>query len=387
MIRNISDIFFLIAIFCIVFITVTTAPYLGIKQVYSFSTLLLFISSIVFIINNQYILYKKSTKPLLYYFIIVFIIAIKINFTNDFLNSILFLKNWLTPAFILIYLENIKSNKRILLKNVLILFFITECFLSIYERYSNTLIFGSLESIGLTEFYDERINNINTIFRSMSLLGHPLNNAHLVCIMLSIILNTTIKLNYKNLLLVLGIFSILCFNARAATIIILLVSFMYLHMIKNKLSKNQITKLFIFFFLSISLIIYLMFNTSLGGRLINGDKLIDGSAEVRLKAFYIFNNFFNNKDILLGNFFSTPNELTENGYLNLMIILGIPFALLFLFFQINLIQSRLHHFTSIGKIIIFLSFFVLGMTNNNLAQPDSIMMLFIWLPAFKNNYL
>ena len=64
---------------------------------------------------------------------------------------------------ILVYFENINLNKRNILKSILILFFLSECFLGFYERYTSTLVFGNFELLGLTEYVDEKIENLNKI--------------------------------------------------------------------------------------------------------------------------------------------------------------------------------------------------------------------------------
>jgi hypothetical protein len=381
MIRGVSDLVFLIGTICLVFITIVTAPYLGITQVTTFSTLIIFLYSINFLFNNPKVLSEKNNESLIFYSIVVIIIAFKIAVLNDFILGIYYLKNWLTPVIILIYFENIKSNKRNILKKILIIFFICECFLSIYERLTSTLVLGSLEALDLTEFQDDKIEDLKAIFRSQSLLGNPLNNAHLVCIMIGIILNSSIDLKYTYLLLITAILSILCFNARAASVIIFLVAMIYFQMIRKKLNSKQINYFWLIFGAGITIILYLMFNTSLGGRLL-GRELIDGSAKERFRAFDIFWKFYNVNDPLLGDY-SIPNiELTENGYLNLMITLGLPFAFVFILAQILMILSRLRNLNFLGKAIILFCFFVVGFSNNNLSQPDSLMMLFIWTPAF-----
>ena len=388
MIRSLSDLFFLIGVICLVFVTIVTAPYLGIKQVTTVSSIIIFLFSVNFLFKNWQIISQKNNQSIVFYIFVSFLISAKVSvISGDIFNGIYFLKDWLNPILILIYFENIKSKKRNILKKVLLFFFIVECLLGIYERLTTTLVFGSLESVGLTEFYDGKIENLNVIFRSQSLLGNPLNNAHLICVMLGVILNSSINLKNTFVLLLLGIISILCFNARAATISVFLVALIYFLMVKNKLNNRQFNLLLLLFTVGFTIILYLLFNSSLGGRLIYGDKLLDGSAKARFDAFDIFLKFYNTKNLLIGDPTIEKINLTENGYLNMMIFFGIPFAFLLILSQVFLIFSRIRNFNIHGKSIILICFFLVGFSNNNLAQADSLLLLCVWLSAFSKNVL
>jgi len=385
MIRTFSDFVFLIGIICLLFITQVTSTFLGIKQGSTFSNIIIFLMSTNFVLRNWKIINYNINKTVLFYFFIVLIISFNIIINYDFLDSLNFLKSWFTPALILLYFENINSNKRRILKKILLLFFILECILALYERYTTTLIFGNLEILGLTEYQDEKLENLNTIFRAQSLLGNPLTNAHLVCIMVGIILNSSLRLNYIYIYFIIGILSVLCFNARAATLSLFFVVPIFFFKIKNKLNNNQMNSLLFLFIGGLLSITYIMFNSNLGGRLVFGNKLLDESASARFQALDIFWKFYNTGNPFLGNYKVDNFKLTENGYINLMIKFGIPFAFLFILSQIFLIFSRLKIYDNKGKSIILICFFIVGFSNNNLALPDCLNMLCIWLSAFSKN--
>lgn len=381
MIRNISDLVFFIGVITLVFITTSTAPFLGIEQVTTASTTIIFLFALFFLLQNVKILFKKNNnKSILYYSVVVLLISCMSFVRDDIATSINFLKNWLTPILILLYFENIKSNKRSILVKALLFFFLVECFLGIYERYTSTLVFGSLEISGLNEYSE----NLDIEFRAQSLLGNPLNNAHLICIMLGVIINSFISNKNKFILLLVGVCGILSFNSRAATISIFIVAFIYYLMTKNKLTNKQNRYFTIMFIGIFTYILYLMFTTNLGGRLVYGNKLMDGNAVVRLQAFDIFTNFYNNNNLLFGVGEIDGNKLTENGYINLMIMFGIPAALLLISTQAWIIFSRLHNMNIYGKRIILICFFVVGFSNNALASSAPFLMLCIWLSTFNN---
>jgi hypothetical protein len=379
MIRNISDLVFFIGAITLVFLTTSTANFLGIEQVATVSTTIIFLFALFYLLQNVKILIeKKKNKSIIYYSVVILLISGMIFASEDIVSSINFLKDWLTPVIILLYFENIKSNKRNILIKVLIIFFLVECFLGIYERFTSTLVFGSLKISGLNEYSE----NLNIEFRAQSLLGHPLNNAHMICIMLSCILISFINNKYKLILLIIGVCGILSFNSRVATIAIFIVAFFYFLMARKNLTNKQYHYFTIIFIGIFTYILYLMFTTDLGGRLIYGDRLMNGSANVRLKAFDIFTNFYNRNNLLFGLGKIDPFKLTENGYLNLMITLGIPAALLLISTQAWIIFSRLHNMNIYGKIIILTCFFVVGFSNNALASSTPFLMFCIWLSTF-----
>jgi hypothetical protein len=381
MIRSLSDFIFCIGVICLVFITKLTAPFLGITQVITASSSIIFFLSVSYIFKNINILNQKNNKSIVFYAVAILLISFKITFmSGDLFIGLNYLKGWLLPVFLLLYFENLCTNKRNILQKVLIFLFLVECLLGLYERITTTLVFGIFDqnNVGVDES-----DNINIVFRAESLFEHPLNNAHLICVMIGVILNSSIKANFVYILLIIGILGILSFNARGATIFVSLVVIIYFKMRLNYLNNKERNS-FIFLFLGgIGSILYLVFNSSLGGRLIYGGKVLDSSAQARFGVLDTFKNFYNHFDPILGTNNLGAFSPTENGYLNMIMSLGIPFAILLIYSQSNILFSRFRNFKSDGVIIILICFFLVGSTNNNLDKPASFTMLCIWLSAFK----
>jgi hypothetical protein len=124
------------------------------------------------------------------------------------------------------------------------------------------------------------------------------------------------------------------------------------------------------------------------------EELLDGSAKSRLNAFNKLFLFSKNNSIILGNAKIDPIEMTENGYVNLIMMFGLPAAILLISTQIGVVLSRLKKMNIYVKIIIFIGFFVVGFTNNAFASTGPFLMYCIWQSAFipkienakKNNF-
>lgn len=261
---------------------------------------------------------------------------------------------------------------------ILFAFFITECLLAIYERQYNIALFPYVED----DYYLSMVEQGQTWqFRSSSLLGNPLFNANFVSFSLCLLLCCDrIKVVYRYILALLGLFAILGFNARGATIVTSCLVLYKLYMIlkgqKSKLNKYLFYALIV---VSLYYAIDFVMNSDWGGRLMQ-DELMDGSAQTRLS----FSEYLNN--ISLISFPSWVNAVnkSENSYLFILISYGLLFGVLLIYSLFRLFFHYLAPYTREVKILLLVSAIGVGSLNNNLASPGLFSCFFMYLLAFRN---
>lgn len=214
-------------------------------------------------------------------------------------------------------------------------------------------------------------NQIGEGFRSTALLGHPLNNALCMSIIMGFILCSTLNNFIKFFFIVIGLLSILAFNARGAFLIWILISasiFIFI-LFSHRVKKNyKILGIFAFLIL-ILIVFYSLVNLHLGDRLLN-DKIIDGSAETRINLLNSFDGL-NGLDFLFGNDNALNELLTKQkngGFENSIVILiysyGFPISILIIYFFSKWIYLIIKELDFLKKAIIIISFVVVGNLNN-----------------------
>lgn len=360
---------FLGVLLCL-FITTSTASYIGITSVglSSYGLLIvLFFYSLFF----DYKYFKRRNFKIESTIMILFILfgIIKISMEDyDSLQSAFFFLAVPMMISMLIQIQSIQTKQKI--AYIILLFFILECLLAIYER------------IKFTNIFDDYTTDITALsfeewtFRSTSFLGFPLNNAFCVSTIMGSILISKVTERVKLIFVGVGLLSILCFNARAATIIMCFVILYYLFLSYKKYGHKNYYKvlLILISLIGIYSFYYLITETSFGGRLTNYDKVIDGSAQARLEVFAAF-DYFSGYDFLFGNqslYLPIMNKLgqggIENGYIVIILRYGIIFGLPIIILLILYFFQRLKNFTFPNKIIMFCSFLIIGSSNNGLAD-------------------
>jgi hypothetical protein len=269
---------------------------------------------------------------------------------------------------ILVSTQNV-SVKRYIVYLVL-LFFFAECGLALYERYFEVNIFPYEENDSAV------IGNVDSwMFRSSAFLGHPLNNALAISIIMGFIFVSNFSDFFKSISISIGFVSLLCFNARGAIIIWCFI-ILYYYWKKIQYSRVQLYKLFFLFLAPVILfsIYYVMFHTILGGRLVNEEKILDGSALTRLDVFSSF-NYISAFDLLLGNsdnYKIIMDKLgaggIENSYVVIIVNYGIIVGILLIIALFNLVVRYLGDYRETWmRLIIIMSFVLIGSLNNSLA--------------------
>jgi hypothetical protein len=355
---------------CSLVITTTTAPYLGIQSVGTASFAILILYFLYDLITRNYV-YTSSQLKNEISLLIVFILysSFKI-LDHDYLSiqsAFFFIA---VPILIAILVQNQTHRIKISLTRILVLFFIIQCVLAIYEKIFGVNIFP----------YKVEIDNIyirreSWEFRSTSLLGHPLNNALCTSIILGFILASKYTAYFKFFALFLGFIAMLCFNARGAVLIWVLLGLYFLYQLYSVQNKKSITKIIIPT-LSIILcifIFYLISETSLGGRLFNKEKIIDGSAQTRLDVWAAF-KYMKGYDLWLGNpknYLPITNKLGAAGVENSLVVIILNYGIIFgtgiLIYTSMITTKYLNNYNKNQIIYILTSFILIGSLNNSLA--------------------
>lgn len=343
-----------------------------IGQLYSFFSILL--------IATQFHTLKRCKYHLLIlgYSITLFV---SLYFVQEKTLSTIF--SWLTPVYIAALLQNYTRHNYSILSYLYIIVFMANACIAIYERLTLSLIMepDMDEEILQAQMVSDEMDSSR--FRAFALFGHPLTNANIMAFMSFIIYYSTL-VNKKNRIIftILGLLSLLCFNARGAILvsIILLSILMFLEIrtIKQKIMLSIIAIAFLgfFYFADISIDLELW-----GGRLYTNE-IMDDSAAARITT---INEFFSIpfKDLIIGG-----NHLSigENGYLMILAEYGLIIGGFKIFVEIFLSYKLLYKgLGRIPRIIIVSSLILIGSTNNNLCFPIVFPMYMLCITFVCNN--
>ncbi|TDE08407.1 hypothetical protein [Dyadobacter psychrotolerans] len=352
-------------------ITTTTAPVIGIQQVGLTSSaviLLIFFYEFLLVRKTlQFGMFREEITIILISLIYVVFQAVEGNLDTFRLTFFALMIPMILSMLLKIQKQDVKQK----IKTITLVFFFLECLLAIYERIFSINIFP----------YTEEVENIYVEiqkwdFRSSAFLGHPLMNALCVSIIVSFILVHKFHTLFKLFCLTLGVVAILCFNARGASLIWGALGIYYLYLLYKSKGKKTLHKLVLVVCCIIPLLYgtyYLMFLTSLGGRLVNQEKLMDGSAETRLNVLEAF-NYIMDYDFWFGN---PANYLVitkllgaggvENSYIVWIIQYGIFFGIPLIITLSYLVKKYLQFYSRQQKIFVLAAFVLVGSLNNSLS--------------------
>ena len=316
----------------------------------------------------------------------IIILLLKYSMGQDYFKTIL--QFIFIPMFISIVFETIVDKQIKILRSIIIVFFVVECSLAIYERIVQTNIFYIPSEIELLVFSSQE----KWAFRSTAIMGHPLVNAMAVTTIVSfILLCKRFDIIHKILLTALGYISLYCFNARGAIIIFTIFIIPYLFYLISHTQNARLKKISYFiFFIGGLLFVYYLLNSSLGGRLFNEKKIIDGSAQTRLDVFK-FHNFLTSDQLLWGAsdlYYYLTDKLgaggVENGIIVLIIIYGLIPTLFLLPLLIYFHYKKLSVYDKKERIWVMAIFYILGTMNPNLAVSTQWVIWLLAYYAFRN---
>lgn len=358
----------------LVFFTGTVCPMIGIANG---NTLHLSVLALLCLLNLNRI-YKilkvdKCLKGVLLFLIFMLIVTFVLS-KDDLVDVI----GWITIPFICALTLSLDNRSLKGMQAVLFVFFIVECLLAIYERQYNIVLFPYVED----DYYQSLVEQGQTWqFRSSSLLGNPLFNANFVSFSLCLLLCCDrIKVVYRYILALLGLFAILGFNARGATIV---TSFLVLYklcmILKGQNSKLNKSLFYVLIVVSLYYAFDFVMNSDWGGRLIQ-DELMDGSAQTRLS----FSEYLNNISLISFPTWVNKVNKSENSYLFILISYGLFLGILLIYSLLRLFFHYLAPYTRQVQILLFVSAIGIGSMNNNLAGPGLFSWFFLYLLAFRN---
>ena len=371
-----KSIFIYIGILLYLFITPSTAGDIGIQSVGTASCAMLMTLFIFEAITNNKVILKLQLKEELAVIIIFIVYAIIQYSLKRYLPLQSYFFFIIVPVLISIL---VKVQDRSVKKNIfrLVVFFLfAEFALALFERIFKVNVFP----------YETKINieEETWLFRSSAFLGHPLINAICVSIILGFIIISQFNKTVKLICLGCGFTALLFFNARGAIIIWSLIGMHYLYTVVTEKKRTMLSTVLVFLAIALffSFIFYLVFYTSLGGRIMNQDKVLDGSAMTRFQVFNAF-DFISGPDLLMGNpanYKVVSNALhaggVENPYIVILIDYGIIAGVLLMVALFFLVKKYISPYNIYGKIIVLLSFIVVGSFNPSIADVRTTWALF-----------
>ena len=385
----VSNILFLIAAFSTIFLSLeSTITILGVNHIF------LTLSNMPILMFCCYEFFKKKNtfrdklSQLVFFTIIISTLTIIIKYliNQDAIGSIL--RVFTIPCIMILVLRKLQEKQKLILRKIIILLFFLECVLAIIEKYLGIVFFPPL-------LLTENLNAGETLysttdtwqFRSTSLYGQPLLNAHIVTIIVTYIVTSNIK-NYKKIILTsLGFIAILCFNARFATVIFIAIILPYLfHSIINNTKHKKFVG---FLFISIALITLIYLLENFGGRLAHGE-ITDSSAQTRLTTFEFYKKItfdeliFGRMDAM-SYFWHIKNFPIENGLISAIVTYGLIMTIP-LFISLLTITNRLTSvYPWMAKWTILLPFWLLGLSNPNIINDHVWNIFYLCFIAFNTS--
>lgn len=306
-----------------------------------------------------------STKRNNYFLLVISILSAFNLSSGRNVDMKMMMAGFVSPILIYQFFNSYKYDIYILrAKKFLIAFYIIECGLAIFERLIGTNIF-----VNVNAGYDG--------FRSYSLIGHPLQNALCVSIMMSFILFSDLK--YKLELFFLGMVAILCFNTRSTMVFWGVASIIYMFYLI--FTHNKQYKKFAWYVIFAGIVLtYLMIRYDFGSRLLEMGLYDESSASVRIRIFEIF-NFYSLSDFILGMpsyqiekilYRAGIDELIiENYWLMFILRFGIIFTIALFICMLSFLMKMLEDRPSFEKWFIILSFLLISSTNNSMSIPNN----------------
>lgn len=283
---------------------------------------------------------------------------------------------WVPTTFLIIYsaLKN-KTKSNYQLKKFLITIFVINAFLSLYETYTHQLIIFP-EMPGVT--------NTDVGFRSAGLLGHPLQNAMVMSIIMGFILiDNTLSSIKKYSLFLLGILAILSYNSRSS--IILWGPFILIYILSilmnKKMSLKKKTLLSISSLVILSFAGYAIIYGGMGDRIFG--ELFDSNTNSRIEIWHIFDKGsfedfcigFSEQELnsMMSNF---TVEAIENSFIMFILYEGYIFTFVIIYLYIKIFKNILNGYPKFSKLFVIIIFFAYANVNNSISASFFPLMIF-----------
>ena len=322
-------------------------------------------------------LFIKGKKPFLMGKSILVFLAVLVSFNKltgrgvdfSFLLNVLILP--LVVSYIFSYSSLIDKGK---VQNIILDFFIIECFLAIIEKVLNFNLFPLVSNGSISDWTWEG-------FRSTAFQSHPLSNALIVSTLMNFILCSSLPMKKRYSYWLLGLISLLCFNTRSSMVgCCLLFGVFALKKILSRGIGNKEKIILLACLCVFPIAVFVLLGYGLGNRLLELGLFDDSSAVVRVKIFEIF-DFYQLKDFILGYSSESIDDILfvsglssyciENYWLVYILKFGIVFTILIAYFYGSFFIRLLQRTSSFHKMFLLGSFLLISSTNNLLAT-DSI---------------
>lgn len=229
-------------------------------------------------------------------------------------------------------------------------------------------------------------------FRSSTFFGHPLSAASAMSVIMCFISVSKLRPNTRIWLLVLGFFSLLCFNTRFAIVIMgMTMTIVVLRMyFVERLSTSTKFGIFLFVCVSVIALTLMITETSLGGRLARmGLMDNEGSAQARLMIWDVFKKYAI-EDFLLGfNYAQTQHILhsaklygiiNENPLIIFLFRFGVFFTLIFIVLYYRLFMGLLRKASNHVRFITIIPPLLILGAFNSIGEGD--IALNVWVICF-----
>ena len=362
---------FFVSIICILFLSGAVATYLGIENTVTFAYTPFVVYFLVHLRRFRWSHATKLMVVVIGFAVFAYVFRL-IGLEQDYFKS--YLTFLVLPMLLAIDLENEGVQRLSLLRISLVVFFIIECGIAIYEKWTGTYIFYDPTSF-LTSHQLQYYSIEDWEFRSSGLFAHPLMNAMIVCVVMSFILISNMHMKYKLILFALGYASLWCFNARGAIIVSSV--FMVPYLLRSLYQSNIKKKAWIYaaFILFSVIFVQQLLTTSLGGRLLAGEGgLIDGSSQARIDVL-TFYEYITSFQLWFGdpNLYLYVKEIlhaggVENGIVTIILREGIVFTAIILLLLLRVQLKQTSFLDRYMKLFLFAVFYIIGVMNPNLAS-------------------
>lgn len=282
--------------------------------------------------------------------------------------------------------ENIRTKRNMnFLVTMLIAFFVVNSCIAIFERLSLHNLLPDCG--GILQDFSQKEG-----FRSVALTGYPLGGAFFSMTMSLFILYSRLRFKEKIILFTLGLFSLLCFNSRAAIAGLGLGTIMFF--MKNLFKRNGFkTKIYIILLSLVAFFfIRLLLDAGFGDRMLDFGK--DESSEVRSDNLALL-SFLEVKELLWGMSaknveymtlkFGGATSIIENPWLNYILRYGLVFLILLCVYYFILFKNIFRGFPIYDVVVISCIWLVVQSSNNGFsASCDTSIVLFMTIIyAFK----
>ncbi len=298
--------------------------------------------------------------------------------------TILILPALLISAFpIKMEMRNEYFRTKDLVAQFILIFYVIECSIAILEFATHSHLFGWFEPT-----YGKSILSFGESeeFRSVALMGGPLNNAMIVTIiMLFYLFDRDLPTRGKMILWVLGLTAVFAFNARMAIVVNLLG--MVLFTAKGAFGKYPDSRnRYLLMLLATCAIVFFLYTFGLGGRLWETGNLVkDSSIEIRLKLFkYMWNKDWSNN--LWGSSYSQLQremgtsihvKIIENFWIWQVLRFGLVATVYFTIFYFRLCRSLFRSYPVFDKVAISSLFLILCSSNISIASQFTPLFVFL----------